>query len=43
MSNTTREYDIKQRAIVCSRIDERIEQNVRNRDEIVDSVLSTNR
>ena len=39
----TKEYYIGQRTTVCSRIDKIVEQNVEDRDKIVDNVLLTDK
>ena len=38
----TREHSIGLETSICGRFDERVEQDVRNRDEVVDSILPTN-
>ena len=39
----TREYCVGLRTSVCSRFDKRVEQDVRDKDEVVNSIPSTNR
>ena len=39
----TRECDFGQRALVCSRTDEGVEQNIGDRKEAINSFLSTDR
>ena len=38
----TREHSIELGTSICSRIDEKVEQNVRNRDKVVNGIPLTN-
>ena len=39
---TTGECSVRQRTLVCGRVDEGVEQDIGNRDETVNSILPTN-
>ena len=40
---TTREHSVRQRTSIHGRVDKKVEQNVGNKDEAVNSILSTDR
>ena len=39
----TRKHSIRSETSICGRFDERVEQNIRNKDEVVNGIPPTNR